>query len=331
MNRKLLYFIRNKTIHFIVLMIAVAIFSFILIDLSPIDPVNIYLQQSAVSEAQRAALEQYWGVGQPITTKIWNWLINLLHGNLGTSLIYRIPVSQVILEKFEASIVLMAISWIISGLIGFLLGVVAGKNRGTWIDKLVKFYCYILQSAPSFWIGLLILIIFGVELAWFPIGLGVPIGTMESNVTIWQWLARLVLPVLTLSLVGVAPIAMYTRNELVEVLSSDYILFAKARGESGWPLIERQALRNILLPALTLQFLSFSELFGGAVLVEQVFSYPGIGQTAVAAGLQSDVPLLLGIVLISAIFVFLGNLIADILYYFVDPRIKENESFDVKY
>lgn len=327
----MLYFIRNKTIHFIVLMIAVAIFSFILIDLSPIDPVNIYLQQSAVSEAQRAALEQYWGVGQPITTKIWNWLINLLHGNLGTSLIYRIPVSQVILEKFEASIVLMAISWIISGLIGFLLGVVAGKNRGTWIDKLVKVYCYILQSAPSFWIGLLILIIFGVELAWFPVGLGVPIGTMESNVTIWQWLARLVLPVLTLSLVGVAPIAMYTRNELVEVLSSDYILFAKARGESGWPLIERQALRNILLPALTLQFLSFSELFGGAVLVEQVFSYPGIGQTAVAAGLQSDVPLLLGIVLISAIFVFLGNLIADILYYFVDPRIKENESFDVKY
>lgn len=331
MNRKMLYFIRNKTIHFIVLMIAVAIFSFILIDLSPIDPVNIYLQQSAVSEAQRAALEQYWGVGQPITTKIWNWLINLLHGNLGTSLIYRIPVSQVILEKFEASIVLMSISWIISGLIGFLLGVVAGKNRGTWIDKLVKFYCYILQSAPSFWIGLLILIIFGVDLGWFPIGLGVPIGTMESNVTIWQWLARLVLPVLTLSLVGVAPIAMYTRNELVEVLSSDYILFAKARGESGWPLIERQALRNILLPALTLQFLSFSELFGGAVLVEQVFSYPGIGQTAVAAGLQSDVPLLLGIVLISAIFVFVGNLIADILYYFVDPRIKENESFDVKY
>ena len=327
----MLYFIRNKTIHFIVLMIAVAIFSFILIDLSPIDPVNIYLQHSALSEAQRAALEQYWGVGQPITTKIWNWLINLLHGNLGTSLIYRIPVSQVILEKFEASIVLMAISWIICGLIGFLLGVVAGKNRGTWIDKLVKFYCYILQSAPSFWIGLLILIIFGVELAWFPVGLGVPIGTMESNVTIWQWLARLVLPVLTLSLVGVAPIAMYTRNELVEVLSSDYILFAKARGESGWPLIERQALRNILLPALTLQFLSFSELFGGAVLVEQVFSYPGIGQTAVAAGLQSDVPLLLGIVLISAIFVFLGNLIADILYYFVDPRIKENESFDVKY
>ena len=118
------------------------------------------------------------------------------------------------------------------------------------------------------------------------------------------------LPIMTLSLVGVAPIALYTRNELVEVLSSDYILFAKARGESGWPLIERQAIRNILLPALTLQFLSFSELFGGAVLVEQVFSYPGIGQT------------------VSAVFVFVGNMLADILYYFVDPRIKENESIE---
>ncbi|AGN16381.1 ABC transporter permease protein [Methanobrevibacter sp. AbM4] len=325
MNKRTIKFIRNKTIHFIVLMIAVAIFSFILLDLSPIDPVNAYLQNVPVSSTQRAALESYWGVGQPMYVKVWNWLINLLQGNLGTSLIYRIPVIDVILEKFQASIVLMFLSWLISGIFGFLLGVIAGKNKDTWIDKIIKVYCYILQSAPSFWIGLVILIIFGVELGWFPIGLGTPIGTLSNDVSIWDWISSLILPTLTLSLVGVASIALYTRNELVNVLSSDYILFAKARGESGWKLIERQALRNILLPALTLQFLSFSELFGGAVLVEQVFSYPGIGQTAVAAGLQSDVPLLLGIVLISAIFVFVGNLIADILYYFVDPRIKEND------
>lgn len=325
MNKRTIKFIRNKTIHFIVLMIAVAIFSFILLDLSPIDPVNAYLQNVPVSSTQRAALESYWGVGQPMYVKVWNWLINLLQGNLGTSLIYRIPVIDVILEKFQASIVLMFLSWLISGIFGFLLGVIAGKNKDTGIDKIIKVYCYILQSAPSFWIGLVILIIFGVELGWFPIGLGTPIGTLSNDVSIWDWISSLILPTLTLSLVGVASIALYTRNELVNILSSDYILFAKARGESGWKLIERQALRNILLPALTLQFLSFSELFGGAVLVEQVFSYPGIGQTAVAAGLQSDVPLLLGIVLISAIFVFVGNLIADILYYFVDPRIKEND------
>jgi len=328
LNNKTKKFIRNKAIHFIVLMFAVAIFSFILLELSPIDPVNAYLKQAVVSPEQRLILEQYWGVNQPLTTKVWGWLSNLLQGNLGNSLIYRVPVIDVIVERFKASFVLMIISWVISGFIGFGLGIVAGKNKGSWIDKIIKLYCYILQSAPSFWIGLVILIVFSVELGWFPIGLGVPIGTVSTDATIWQWIARLVLPTLTLSLVGVAPIAMYTRNELVNVLSSEYVLFARARGESGWPLIERQALRNVLLPALTLQFQNFSELFGGAVLVEQVFSYPGIGQTAVAAGLQSDVPLLLGIVLISAVFVFVGNLMADILYYFVDPRIRENENLD---
>ena len=327
-KKKLIKFFSYKLIRFIILMIAVAIFSFILLDLSPIDPVSIYLKGAAVSEAQRAMLEQYFGVNVPLPTKIWHWLLDLLQGNLGTSLIYRAPVMDVIFQKFSASIVLMAISWILSGVIGFALGVVAGKNKGSWIDKAIKVYCYAIQSAPSFWVGMLILMVFAVYLGWFPIGFGVPIGVSSSDATFSEWASRLVLPTLTLSLVGLAPIAMYTRNELVQVLSSDYVLFAKSRGEKGWELIKNHGIRNILLPAITLQFLSFSELFGGAVLVEQVFSYPGIGQTAVAAGLQSDVPLLLGIVLFSAIFVFVGNLLADISYYLIDPRIKETEFND---
>lgn len=328
MNTKTLKFIRNKTIHFIVLMIAVAIFSFVLLELSPIDPVNAYLKQASVSAAQRAMLETYWGVGQPLTTKIFNWLSMILHGDLGVSLIYRIPVVDVISERFMASFVLLAVSWILSGIIGFTLGILAGKNKDTWIDRAVKTYCYILQSAPSFWVGIILLIVFSVTLGWFPVGLGVPIGRLAHNVNLWQWFSCMILPATTLSLVSVAPIALYTRNEVVNSLSSDYVLFAKARGESGWNLIERQTLRNVLLPVITLQFLSFNELFSGAVLVEEVFSYPGLGATAVSAGISSDVPLLLAIVLISAIFVFVGNLIADILYYFVDPRIKENEEIE---
>lgn len=309
-------------------MVAVAIFSFILLDLSPINPVNTYLRGAAVSEAQRAILESYFGMNVPLPTKIFHWLMDLVHGNLGTSLIYRAPVIDVIIDKFTASIVLMAISWILSGIFGFALGVVAGKNKGSWIDKAVKVYCYAIQSAPSFWVGMLILMVFAVYLGWFPIGFGVPIGVSSTDATFTEWASRLVLPTLTLSLVGLAPIAMYTRNELIQVLSSDYVLFAKSRGEKGWNLIKNHGIRNILLPAITLQFLSFSELFGGAVLVEQVFSYPGIGQTAVAAGLQSDVPLFLGIVLFSAVFVFVGNLLADLSYYLIDPRIKESEFSD---
>lgn len=309
-------------------MIAVAIFSFILLDLSPINPVTVYLKGAAVSEAQRTILNQYFGVGVPLHIKIYHWLLNLMQGDLGTSLIYRAPVIDVITQKFIASLALMTLSWIFSGIIGFALGVVAGKNKGSWIDKAVKVYCYAIQSAPSFWVGMLILMVFAVYLGLFPIGFGVPIGVSSTDASFMDWASRLVLPTLTLSLVGLAPIAMYTRNELIQVLSSDYVLFAKSRGEKGWNLVKNHGIRNILLPAITLQFLSFSELFGGAVLVEQVFSYPGIGQTTVAAGLQSDVPLFLGIVLFSAVFVFVGNLLADISYYFIDPRIKENEFND---
>ena len=329
MNRKsIIKFFGYKLIRFIIVMVAVAIFSFILLDLSPINPVSVYLKGAAVSEAQRQILNQYFGVGVPLPTKIYHWLLDLIQGNLGTSLIYRAPVMDVILDKFTASLALMSISWLLSGIIGFLLGVVAGKNKGSWIDKAVKTYCYAIQSAPSFWVGMLILMVFAVYLKLFPIGFGVPIGIKSTDATFIEWASRLVLPTLTLSLVGLAPIAMYTRNELVQVLSSDYVLFAKSRGEKGWDLVKNHGIRNILLPAVTLQFLSFSELFGGAVLVEQVFSYPGIGQTAVAAGLQSDVPLFLGIVLFSAVFVFVGNLLADISYYFIDPRIKESEFND---
>lgn len=329
MNKKsIIKFFSYKLIRFIILMIAVAIFSFILLDLSPINPVSVYLKGAAVSEGQRAVLNEYFGVGVPLQTKIYHWLVDLAQGNLGTSLIYRAPVLDVIIDKFTASLALMSISWLLSGVIGFLLGVVAGKNRGSWIDKAVKTYCYAIQSAPSFWVGMLILMVFAVYLKLFPIGFGVPIGVRSTDASFIDWASRLVLPTLTLSLVGLAPIAMYTRNELVQVLSSDYVLFAKSRGEKGWDLVKNHGIRNILLPAVTLQFLSFSELFGGAVLVEQVFSYPGIGQTAVAAGLQSDVPLFLGIVLFSAVFVFVGNLLADISYYFIDPRIKESEFND---
>ncbi|WP_295030024.1 ABC transporter permease [uncultured Methanobrevibacter sp.] len=324
-HEKLLKFLGKKIVRFIILLIFVILLSFLLIDMSPINPVKSYISNMIVSQQQIAALESYWGVNEPITTKMINWLGNMVHGDFGTSLIFRMPVIDVIKERFTASLVLMLSSWIFSGVLGFILGIIAGFKKDTIIDKAIKVYCYILQSAPTFWIALIILMIFSVYLGWFPTGLGVPIGTLSENVSIWEWLNRLILPMVTLSIVGVASIALFTRDKLIEVMNSDYFLFAKARGENGWNLIKRHGIRNILLPAVTLQFLGFSELFGGAVLVEQIFTYPGIGQAAVSAGLRSDVPLLLGIVIFSAIFVYCGNLIADIIYNFVDPRIKEGE------
>ena len=164
--------------------------------------------------------------------------------------------------------------------------------------------------------------VFGVWLKILPIGLSVPIGVEASGVTFLDRVRHAILPAVTLSITGVSNIALHTREKMIDIMESDYVLFAKARGVTGWKLFWQHGFRNVLLPVITLQFASISEIFGGSVLVEQVFSYPGLGQAAVAAGLGSDMPLLMAITIVSAIFVFGGNLIANLLYGVVDPRIR---------
>jgi peptide/nickel transport system permease protein len=153
--------------------------------------------------------------------------------------------------------------------------------------------------------------------------LAAPIGKLASEVTLGERIYHLILPAFTLSITGVASIALHTRQKMIDVLQSDYVLFARARGEKIWMIVWRHGIRNIMLPAITLQFASFSELFGGSVLAEQVFSYPGLGNAATTAGLKGDVPLLLGIALFSAVFVFTGNFLANVIYGIVDPQTRE--------
>ena len=237
-------------------------------------------------------------------------------------MIYRRDVVDVISERFMASLALMLVAWVVSGVLGFILGTVSGINEGKFIDKFIRGYCYVLISTPTFWIGILLIIIFSVKLKLFPTGLGVPIGVLSDEVTISSLIKHLTLPALTLSILGVANICLHTREKVIEILSSDYILFAKARGESKKSIVFNHVIKNVALPAITLQFLSFSELFAGTVFAEQVFSYPGLGQATVSAGLKGDLPLLMGIVIISLIFVYTGNLIADLIYMLIDPRVK---------
>ena len=220
----------------------------------------------------------------------------------------------------------MAIAWMLSGIVGFILGILSGIREGSLLDRIIKGYSLVIASTPAFWLALVLLMVFAVWLKVLPIGLSVPIGVEASGVTIADRIQHAILPAITLSITGVANITLHTREKMIEIMESDYVLFAKARGESTYSIVKNHALRNVLLPALTLQFASISEIFGGSVLVEQVFSYPGLGQAAVTAGLGSDVPLLLGITVISAVFVFSGNLIANLLYGVIDPRIRRGGS-----
>lgn len=317
--------ILNNLIKLVLVLLAVSFISFALISTSPVDPVAAYVGQQGkdnLDQIELQRLQDYFGLNKPFTERYFNWLGGLFRGEMGVSLIYKQPVEQVIGAKITSSLFLMLTAWVLSGLLGFLLGVLAGVFRDSWLDKLIKGYSLMLASAPTFWLAMLILIIFSVWLKLFPIGLSVPIGVLTENVTFADRIQHLILPAVTLSVIGIANITLHTREKMIEIMGQDYILYAKSRGDSLRAIVKHHGLRNVLLPAITLQFASFSEIIGGSVLVEQVFSYPGLGQAAVSAGLRGDAPLLLGIVMVTAIMVFLGNMTANILYGVVDPRIR---------
>ena len=306
--------IGKQLLRMAVLLAAVTAAVFILLSISPIDPLTTNVGQTALgamSPEQVEKLQAYWGVGVPPAERFLSWAKDFLKGDMGISLLYRRPVSQVIGERFISSVWLMGSAWVLSGVLGFLMGILAGRKRGGAADRLVSGYCLITASTPAFWVAMVL-----------PNGFAVPIGTAAADVTLGDRIRHMVLPVLTLSLTGISSIAMHTREKLAEVMESDYVLFARARGESEWSILLRHGVRNVALPALTLQFAAISEIFGGSVLVEQVFSYPGLGQAAVTAGLGSDVPLLMGITVITAALVFGGNTAANLLYGLIDPRMR---------
>lgn len=315
----------KQALRMVILLAAVTAAVFFLLSVSPIDPLTTNVGQTALgsmSPEQVEKLREYWGGGVPPLTRFLSWAKDFLRGDMGVSLLYRRPVAEVIGERFFSSVWLMGSAWILSGVLGFFLGILAGRKRGGAADRLVTGYCLITASTPAFWMAMVLLMVFAVWLKWLPNGFAVPIGVAAADVTLGERIRHMILPALTLSLTGISNIAMHTREKLAEVMESDYVLYARARGESELSILLRHGLRNVALPALTLQFAAISEIFGGSVLVEQVFSYPGLGQAAVTAGLGSDVPLLMGITVITAALVFGGNTIANILYGLIDPRMR---------
>ncbi|MCI8333208.1 MAG: ABC transporter permease [Lachnospiraceae bacterium] len=315
----------KQAVRMVLLLVCVSIAAFFLVSVSPIDPLQANVGQAALgsmSQEQIDKLNAYWGVGTPPAERFVSWAFDFFRGDMGISLLYRQEVSKVIGAKLSNSLWMLALAWLISGTAGFFLGVLSGMKRGSALDKAVKGYSLLIASTPAFWLALVLLMVFAVWLKVLPIGLSVPIGVEAESVGVLDRVRHAVLPALTLSITGISNITLHTREKMIDIMESDYVQFARARGESSWSIFKNHGFRNVILPAVTLQFGSISEIFGGSVLVEQIFSYPGLGQAAVTAGIGSDVPLLLGITVISAAIVFGGNLTANLLYGMIDPRIR---------
>ncbi len=312
---------------FILLMVAVSMVTFVLVSVSPIDPVQANVGQAAyvnMSEAKRAQLAEYWGVNTPLWERYASWLGDLLHGDLGTSLRFNAPVADVIATRAVNSLALMATAWVVSGVLGFGLGILAGANRGRPIDRIVKGYCFLLASVPTFWLGLVFLIVFSVWLGGSRSGsrshrgVGRRRDACSTRCTTWRcprsrsrwWAWRT---------------SRCTRARRPSTCWRATTCGSPARagcppgapcattGCATWCCPRSPPVRAI------------AEIFGGSVLVEQVFCYPGLGQAAVTAGLGGDVALLAGIALVSAAFVFGGNLVANVLYGVVDPACAGGE------
>lgn len=313
----------RTSVRLVALLSTAAVLCFTLLQIAPADPVSAYLGEgSTAGEAQRRELTEKWGLDDPLPLQLLTWAGHVLRGDFGTSFLYQRPVTAVIGDALANSLLLTTSAWLLSGLLGVAVGTTCAVWRDRWPDRVLRGLAYVTASTPTFWVGMVILLVFSVRLGWFPVGFSTPIGSDGSSVRLVDRLHHMVLPCAALALTGVSTIALQTRARLVDVLEQDYCRLAQTRGASRLQIVRRHGLRNSMLAIVTVQFGSVNELLGGTVLVENVFSYAGLGSLTTSSALGGDLPLFLAIVLLSALFVFTGNLIADLTYPFIDPRIR---------
>lgn len=310
-------------------LLLVVVLAWILIIHSPLDPVTQYLDGNvfAISAAQKAALIERLGLPSSIdgsSSIAWwpvisQWFNQLVDGNMGFSHLYRQPVTEVLWERGQVSLLLMGSSWLLALVVGYGLGLVAGLNANRWLDHLIRSAAWVLAAIPPFWLGMVLIALFAVMVQWAPACCAAPFDSSFSQQSLTSMLQHLMLPMTTLALVYMAPLILHTREKVIDVLSDSPIEYARMHQQSRSAQIRFHVLGNSLQPALVLHLACFAELFSGSILAETVFNYPGLGQTLVKAGLANDVALFLGATLISAMLVFIGNLTASVLAKKITP------------
>ena len=300
----------------VIVMLLVATLVFLITRLAPGDPAAVMLGDQATA-ADIAKLRTSYGLDKPLPLQFAYWLGELAHGNLGQSIFLQRPVTQALLERAEPTFFLTLFSIVIATLIGVPCGIIAAVWRGRTIDQFFSGFAMLGASIPSFWFGLILMQIFAVGLGWFPVA-----GYGNPGVPLYERLHHLVLPSIVLGVVNSALILRFTRASMLDVLSDDHIRTARAKGLSEASVILRHALRNALIPVITVLGLTFALLIGGAIVTETVFGLPGVGNLVVSAVLRRDYPVIQGALLVIAGLYVLINLAIDLLYLVVDPRVK---------
>jgi peptide/nickel transport system permease protein len=294
----------------------VAVVVFMLLRWVPGDPAAVIAGESATAE-QVAALRQRMGLDQPMTTQFAIWLGQVLQGDFGESYYFRKPVLELITQRMEPTLALGAFALMLAVVVAVPMGVVAAFSQGSWLDRAVMAASVLGFSTPVFVVGYALMYLFAVELEWLPVQ-----GYARLSEGLWPFLERLLLPGVTLALVYVALVARITRTSVLEVLGEDHVRTARAKGLTEREVLVHHALRNAAVPVLTVIGIGLAVLIGGAVVTESVFAIPGLGRLTVEAVLSRDFPVIQALILLFSVGYVLVNLLIDIGYAFLDPRIR---------
>jgi peptide/nickel transport system permease protein len=322
-------YIARRLLGSIPLVLGIATIIFFVVNLAPGDPAALYAQQG-VSPEVLAQIRRNFGLDQPMHVRYWRWMVAFFTGDFGYSFAHARPVIDIIKETLGPTLVLAGATLVLIFALGVLTGVLQAVRQHGPVDRVLSILSLFFYSMPSFWLGLMLMLLFalkahewGLPFALPPTGMmSVDYEYMSFGEQMLDRLRHLVLPVLTLSLVMAAGIARYTRGQMLEVIRQDYIRTARAKGLPERQVVLKHALRNSLLPVITLLGLYLPLLFSGSVFVEVIFSWPGMGRVIVDAIFQRDYPLVMATSFIFALVVVLGSLLADILYAVADPRIR---------
>ena len=322
-----LILLRRRLVGSIFVLLIVVIGTFLLLEAAPGDAVDAYIVSTGGDAGMIELLRHRWGLDQSELTRLANYLWALLHLDLGQSVTFSRPIRDVILERLPNTLLLMVSATALSFGLGSVLGIYAGARPGSVRDRLLSIGSLALYAVPGFWLGLVLIVVFAVDLRWLPIG---GIETLASDKTGLDRAAdiaiHLVLPVAALGFIYLALYLRMMRAGMAEVWRQDFVLAARAKGLSRRRIVLAHVARNALLPLVTMLGLQSAQMLGGSVVIESVFSVPGLGRLAQEAVAARDTPLLLGIILVSAVLVVVINLLVDIAYAFLDPRVGAGEA-----
>ena len=307
----------TKLAQLLVVMLLISFFSYGVIYAAPGDISDVYVRADMTQE-QRDAVRESLGMDKSMPEQYLAWLGKAVKGDLGISLVNKASVTQQFIDRLPATLLLMGTSLILALILAIPLGLIAGIKKNTWIDNLISGISYIGMSMPSFWLGMLLIILFTAELHILPSSGMHTIGSESA----WDTFKHLIMPGITLSLANLATFIRYIRTNAVGQMSEEYVLTAKAKGTSAKGILFGHVMRNTLLPIITLVGMNLATLVCGSFIVESVFGWPGIGTLTMTAIRSRDYPIIMAYVLLSGFILVVGNFVADILYMVVDPRIR---------